>query len=76
MACKLCKYILNILIAIDESVNTITGGDPQETISSRAGKLQTRVWWAKYLCKFLNLLDKNHCQNSEEPTVGSNRTTE
>lgn len=32
------RYIWNLLISIDQLVNTITGGDPDETISSRCGK--------------------------------------
>ena len=32
------RYFWNILIAIDQFVNTIFGGDPDETISSRMGK--------------------------------------
>jgi hypothetical protein len=32
------KYIRNILISIDQFVNTIFAGDPDETISSRVGK--------------------------------------
>jgi len=32
------KYIWNILISIDQFFNTLFGGDPDETISSRVGK--------------------------------------
>jgi len=32
------KYLLNILISIDQLGNTFAGGDPDETISSRLGK--------------------------------------
>lgn len=32
------KYIFNILIGIDQLCNTILGGDPDETMSSRMGK--------------------------------------
>jgi len=32
------KYVWNLLIAIDQFVNTVFGGDPDETISSRLGK--------------------------------------
>ncbi|MDP4158147.1 MAG: hypothetical protein Q8911_00075 [Bacillota bacterium] len=32
------KYFYNILIGIDQLCNTILGGDPDETISSRMGK--------------------------------------
>jgi len=32
------KYFINLAISIDQLVNTILGGYPDETISSRAGK--------------------------------------
>ncbi len=68
--CKICKYFWNILIAIDQFVNTVLGGDPDETISSRAGKRQEDQWWAKALCWVLNKLDTNHCKESIEKDEG------
>lgn len=68
--CKICKYIWNILISIDQLANTILGGDPDETISSRSGKRQHEQAWAKYLCKFLNWLDTDHCKKSIEEDEG------
>jgi len=67
---KVFQYIWNILISIDQLANTILGGDPDETISSRAGKRQYEQVWAKYLCKFLNWLDTNHCKKSIEEDEG------
>ena len=32
------QYLINFAILLDELGNTLTGGDPGETISSRAGK--------------------------------------
>ena len=32
------KYFWNLLISFDQFVNTVFGGDPDETISSRLGK--------------------------------------
>ncbi len=74
--CKICKYFWNLLVSADRSANTVLGGDPKETISSRAGKLQDRVWWAKGLCWLLNKLDSNHCKKNEDTTVGSDRVVE
>lgn len=34
------RYIWNVLIAIDQFFNTVLGGDPDETMSSRMGKRQ------------------------------------
>jgi hypothetical protein len=45
-------------------------GDPDETISSRAGKRQYEQKWAKWLCWFLNKLDTGHCKKSIEEDEG------
>lgn len=74
--CKPCRYVFNILVALDQLVNTVFGGDPDETISSRSGKLQDRVWWARGLCWLLNKLDFDHCKRSVEPDEGKNRLVE
>ncbi len=42
------KYILNILITIDQAINSIVMfGAPDETISSRAGRRWPNSLWAK-----------------------------
>ena len=70
------KYIKNWAIALDQYVNAVTGGDPDETISSRLGKvLQTGECkvckgFASIVCGFLNLFDKNHCIKSIDPSSG------
>ena len=71
--CKVCKYVWNILIAVDQLANTFLGGDPDETISSRAGKVQHKSRWAKALCWFLNKLDTNHCRDAIEEDEGKNQ---
>ena len=72
--CKICKYVWNILISIDQLANTILGGDPDETISSRAGKRQHEQKWAKWLCWALNKLDTGHCKESIEEDEGEDQT--
>lgn len=69
------KYIWNILIAIDQLANTVLGGDPDETISSRAGKYvrEGRGWFPCVLCKLLHFIDKNHCEKSIEEDEGKDR---
>ena len=66
------RYILNILISIDQFVNTIFGGDPDETISSRTGKavLNTKSWFAHRLNAFLNFFEKGHSIKSIEVDEG------
>ena len=68
------QYIFNILIWLDQGVNTICFfGDPDETISSRAGKYAARGrgWIPCQLCKLLNVFDKDHCNRSLESDEGS-----
>ncbi|MBG24005.1 MAG: hypothetical protein CMF22_11185 [Idiomarinaceae bacterium] len=33
---KILRYVWNVLISLDQLANTLTGGNPDETISSRA----------------------------------------
>lgn len=75
------KWIINILIGIDQLVNAILMGDPDETISSRIGKTKRRnggvIPWRYPLRKvvdwFLEKLDPNHSIDSIEDDEGKNR---
>jgi hypothetical protein len=66
---KLRQYIWNILISIDQFGNTITGGAPDETISSRLGRNYQGSWierlvdWGAYVLTG----KKNHCEDALEP---------
>lgn len=70
------KYFWNNLIAIDQLVNTILAGDPDETMSSRFGKwlLLPKDTWkfrvAYVICRLLHILDKGHCDKSIENDEG------
>lgn len=68
------RYFWNLLIALDQLGNTICGGDPDETISSRTGKYarKGRGWFPCHLCKILNLFQKDHCIQSIEIDRGEN----
>ena len=67
------KYLWNILLGLDQFANAILGGDPSETISSRADKaMRAGKRWGCLLCRFLSLIQKDHCQKSVDPSVGSN----
>lgn len=54
-------YLVNVLVAIDQLGNAILGGDPDETISSRCGKLVGKCVLCTIFCWVLNIFDKNHC---------------
>ena len=74
------KWLLNILISIDQLGNTITGGDPDETISSRLGKMKVkhggRIPWYRPLSKVvdwgLDKIDPNHSIDAIEADEGKN----
>lgn len=66
------KYVKSILISIDQFFNTLLGGDPDETISSRMGKHVAKkdCIVCNLICKFLNLFQKDHCVKSIEKDEG------
>jgi hypothetical protein len=39
---KLGRYLLNVLISLDQLVNSVLLGDPDETISSRIGRIKVK----------------------------------
>lgn len=71
------SYFWNVLISFDQFCNTLLGGDPDETISSRSGKYarRGRGWFPCQLCRLLNLLDKDHCIRSIEDDEGITHKT-
>ena len=62
------KWLLNVLIGLDETVHAFFGGRPQETISGCIGRgLIDKRWWAPPCCFIVNgLLGPTHCQTSAE----------
>jgi hypothetical protein len=71
-------WLYNIAIALDQFGNAIAGGDPDETISSRLGKLEERsggkIGWnhpiAKIISSGLDAAWHDHCINSIETDEG------
>jgi hypothetical protein len=67
---KIGRYFLNLLIVLDELGNALTGGSPEETISSRSAKaMLAGKRWGCLMCKFLNLFQKDHCLKALEPAT-------
>ena len=66
---KLKKYLKNILISIDQFINTLFGGDPDETISSRCHKYKNRKI-CRFICRMLEKLDNGHCERALEKDEG------
>ena len=69
------RYLMNWLRWLDEGLNVLTGGDANETMSSRAGKgMQKGKRWACVLCRFLYIFQRDHCLRSINPDDGANAT--
>jgi hypothetical protein len=66
------QYIWNVLISIDQFCNALLGGYPDETMSSRMGKHLAKhdCPFCNFMCKLLNLIQKNHCIKSIERDRG------
>ena len=62
-------YLWNIIIAVDQLGNTFLGGDPDETISSRAAKNQHLLVW-RLLGSIMDLIDPGHMTRSLEADEG------
>ncbi len=69
-------WVGNIFLAIDQFINSLLGGDPTETISSRLGKWMMlemdfiRTTISQGICWFLDLFDPDHCINSINQNTG------
>ena len=65
------RYLVNLLIALDQFGNALFAGDPDETISSRAGKAARRGRrWGCVLCRVLDVFEHDHCEKSIEVDRG------
>lgn len=65
------KEVVNILIALDELGNAVTGGNPRHTISYRMAKLaQAGSSIGIEFCKLIGEIDPNHCQKAIEDEGG------
>jgi hypothetical protein len=70
---NLRRYAWNVLVWLDQGVNTLAGGDPDETVSSRAAKAAARGQrWGCVLCRWLDKLDPGHCADNIELDEGGN----
>ena len=72
------SYLRNLaIVALDLVGNTLTGGDPDETISSRSGKAQgyerSQGRWGAgcRLCSFLAVFQEDHCDKAVQRNKGN-----
>jgi hypothetical protein len=72
------RYIHNVAATVDCFGNALSGGDPDETISSRCGKaaeyeqsITPAVWGGGCrMCSFLAIFQQNHCAKAVERWKG------
>lgn len=74
-------YAANVFVAFDQLINTLFGGDPDETISSRAGKgRRAGRWFWTVAANFIDLLfcwqgHASHCEYYIEHDEGKYQVT-
>lgn len=51
---------INLLLALDQFANVLLGGQPDETISSRAYRGRREKWYWRWLAAALDRLDPGH----------------
>lgn len=62
--------------SIDQSANAALKGDCDESLSSRAGKARRRGdAWGCILCKLLDAIVPNHCEDAIEFDEGNSNNT-
>jgi hypothetical protein len=63
------RYVWGVLIALDQLINALLGGDPDETVSSRCAKNQHKAHW-RVLGRVLEWIDPGHLSASIERDEG------
>lgn len=65
------KVAWNTAMSLDQAANAGAAGDPDESISSRAGKARRNGdTWGCVLCKFLDAIVPGHCAEAIEEDEG------
>ena len=71
-------YLLNLLIAFDQLINTVLGGNPDETLSSRCYRNAQKYWYARWAQAVLDLVFRpwgaDHCKVAYESELNRKQT--
>jgi hypothetical protein len=70
---NLIKITWSMLLALDRYANTLLFGAEHETISSRLGKKEGSCLFCFFICRLLDLFEKNHCLLSIEREEKENK---
>ncbi|GFK94404.1 hypothetical protein NNJEOMEG_02249 [Fundidesulfovibrio magnetotacticus] len=71
------RYIWNVLLGLDQFLSVLTGGDPDETVSSRVGKAAASgslLGMALERCLDA-VFGAGHCRQAIEADEGADRVT-
>ena len=61
------RWLWNMLVSLDQLGNTLIGGWPDETVSSRAARsYRAGRRFGRFMCWWLNKLEPNHCEKAIE----------
>ena len=65
------QYLLNVAIAVDQTLNALRGGSPDETLSAAAWRTEQKGRWLGRVFRPLidlifALFEKDHCRKSFE----------
>lgn len=59
------RYLLRVAIAADQMLNTLAGGDPDETVSDALYRHKTEgKRFACVLCRLFDLFEDDHCRKA------------
>jgi hypothetical protein len=63
---KAKSYVYRVLVSLNQQLNTLTGGEPDETLSSRWGRNRKKGKFARAACWVLDRFQRCHCATSIE----------
>ena len=81
---RIQTYLFNLFIGLDQLLNVVAGGDPDETVSSRLGRIKIRnhgrIPWRRPVAKCVDFvlehIDAGHSVAAIEPGKGSEGVTD
>lgn len=59
-------YVWRVLVSLNQTLNALTGGEPDETLSSRWGRTRDKRKFARIACWLLDKLKPCHCASAVE----------
>lgn len=75
MWAKVKRYFWNVLLGLDQFLSILTGGDPDETVSSRVGKAATAGSRTGLALEWVldAIFGEGHCRSSIEMDEGGEK---